>query len=50
MIKIAEMKQEEDRIRRLKTYDEVVGQHYNKVHTKLLGFNPDLNKQLTYDN
>lgn len=50
MIRLAEIQYEEDRIRRLKSHDEIAGQHYSKVHTKLLGFNPDLERQLTYNN
>lgn len=47
--KIKEKTNEEKRVNRLRTYDQVVGEHYNKVHNKLLGFNPDLERQLTYD-
>jgi curved DNA-binding protein CbpA len=49
MEKIRERELEDRRIRRLKTYDNVVEDHHKKVHTQLLGFNPDVDKQLAYD-
>lgn len=50
MERIKQREEEDRRVRRLKTYDGVVSNHYNKVHQQLLGTNPDLDRQLTYNN
>jgi curved DNA-binding protein CbpA len=47
--RIQQRELEDRRVSRLKTYDQVATEHYNKVHTQMLGFNPDLERQLTYD-
>jgi curved DNA-binding protein CbpA len=50
MERVIQRESEDKRQRRLKTYDGVVEQHYTKVHKQLLGFNPDVEHQLTYNN
>jgi curved DNA-binding protein CbpA len=47
--RIQQRELEDRRVRRLSTYDQVAGKHYNKVHNQILGFKPDLERQLTYD-
>lgn len=49
MERVREREMEDRRIRRLKAYDNVVEEHHKSVHSQLLGFNPDVERQLTYD-
>ena len=49
MERVRQREMEDRRIRRLKAYDNVVEQHHKKVHNQMLGFNPDVERQLTYD-
>lgn len=49
MERVRQREMEDRRIRRLKTYDNVVEQQHKTVHNQMLGFNPDLERQLTYD-
>ena len=50
MERVRQREEEDRRLSRLRVFDDLAGQHYNTVHQRMLGENPDINKQLTYNN
>lgn len=48
LVRQKEELEEQRRLAALRGFDSVANDHYTKVHNRLLGYNPDLQKQLEY--